>query len=142
MPKIIEDAIELATEAHRDQKDKNGQPYIYHPIRVMLAVQSDYEKMVAIMHDIIEDTNWTLEDIAMEGFPNEVVKAVKAITKKKNQPYDEYLEIVKANPIARTIKIADVRDNASPMRLYMLSPDTVIRLTKKYSMALKYLLEE
>jgi len=138
--KAIEDAIEVATEAHKGQKDKNGQPYIYHPLRVMLAVQSDFERMVAIMHDVVEDTNWTIEDVAAENFSNEVVKAIKAITKKKNQSYEEYLEIVKADPIARTVKIADIRDNASPMRLYLLDPETIIRLTEKYSKALRFLL--
>ena len=140
MAKTIEDAIELATEAHRGQTDKNGEAYIYHPLRVMLAVQTDYEKKVAVMHDIIEDTKWTIEDLAVEGFSNEIIKAVKIMSKKKNQPYMEYLEIVKADPIARSVKVADIRDNSSPIRLFKLDPPTVSRLSLKYAKGLQYLL--
>jgi len=141
MAKTIEDAIELATEAHRGQVDKNGELYIYHPLRVMLAVSTDYEKMAAVMHDIIEDTKWTIEDLAVEGFSNEVVKAIKVITKRKDQSYDDYLKLVKDNPIARIVKIADIRDNSSTNRLFKLEVDDITRLANKYAKGLKFLLE-
>lgn len=140
MPKTIEDAINIATEAHRGQKDKNGEPYIYHPIRVMLAVQTEYEKMVGVMHDIIEDTKLEIEDLADEGFSNEVIKAVKVMTKSKEQLYRDYLIAVKSNPIARAVKIADIRDNTNPVRLFKLAPETVSRMSLKYSQGLQFLL--
>ena len=140
--KTLDDAIRLAVKAHEGQKDKNHQPYILHPLRVMLAVSTDYEKMVAVLHDVVEDTQITMTHLIDAGYPKEVVDAVYIMTKSSPLRYDDYIEGVKQNPIARTVKIADIRDNASPMRLYMLDPDTIDRLTKKYSKALKFLLEE
>jgi len=140
--KTLEDAIMIAAEAHKGQKDKNGQPYILHPLRVMLAMNSDYEKIVAVMHDVVEDTDWTIEDIANEDFPNEIVKGVKAMTKKKGQSYDDYLKIVKQNAIARSVKLADIDDNGSPKRLFMLTPEDAQRLTAKYAKAKQFLLIE
>ena len=141
--KTVEDAIELATEAHRYQLDKNGEHYIYHPLRVMLSVVGgDYVRMCAILHDVVEDTDWTMECISEEGFPNDVVKAVKAITHKKGQPYQEYLDVVKANDIARAVKIADIKDNMDPDRMVKLDWDTITRLITKYAMALKFLTDD
>jgi (p)ppGpp synthase/HD superfamily hydrolase len=134
----IEVAIVLATEAHAGQTDKVNEPYILHPIRVMLAVSSERAKIVAMLHDVIEDSHYTAEDLRKQ-FDDEIVDAVVAISKVKGESYEEYLHRVKANSLAREVKIADVRDNASPIRLYKLEPETVKRLTTKYMKALKFL---
>lgn len=135
---LIERAILKATRYHVAQRDKVGEPYILHPIRVMLTVSSLPERCVAVLHDVLEDTSCTEQELR-ENFTNEIVNAVVAITKVEGETYQEYLKKVKANPIARTVKIADVRDNASPIRLYKLDPKTVQRLTLKYLKAIKYL---
>ena len=143
MPKKnLDDAIQLAVQEHSGQKDKNLQPYILHPLRVMLAVSNDYEKMVAIMHDLVEDTTVSIAFLITQEYPTEVVDAIDAMSKRSEETYMQYLVRVKANPIARTVKISDIRDNGSPMRLYMLAPNTIEYLSKKYAKAMKYLLEE
>lgn len=134
----IELAIGIATIAHGDQKDKCGEPYIFHPLRVMMTVQGSLYRQVAVLHDVIEDTETTLEDLEVHFSPD-VTDALKAITHASHEPYIDYLNRVMANPIAKVVKIADIKDNASPSRLYKLDPPTIERLTKKYSMALKYL---
>lgn len=134
----IEAAICLATEAHAGAVDKVGEPYILHPIRVMLLVSSERVKIVAMLHDVIEDSHYTAEDLRKQ-FDDEIVDAVVALSKVKGESYEEYLHRVKANPMAREVKIADIRDNASPIRLYRLEPETVKRLTAKYMKALKFL---
>jgi len=139
--KTLEDAIILATEAHRGQLDKNHSPYILHPLRVMLAMSSDLHKMIAVLHDAVEDGGITLQDLAGQGYPNEVVKGVKSLTKKENQSYDDYLAGVMENPNAIPPKIQDVKDNFSLMRLIHLDAETVQRLTKKYTKALQVLLK-
>ena len=135
---LLERAIIKATKYHVAQRDKVGEPYILHPIRVMLAVSTLPEKCVAVLHDVIEDTSCTEQELR-ENFTGEITDAVVAISKVKGETYKEYLKRVKENPIARTVKIADVRDNASPVRLYKLDPETVQRLTKKYLTAIQYL---
>lgn len=139
--KTLEDAIILAVEAHRGQLDKGHNPYILHPLRVMLAQSSDVQMMIAVLHDAVEDGGITLQDLAGQGYPNEVVKGVKAITRNENQSYEEYLEVIMENDIVIPVKIADVKDNFSPARLMHLDPDTVQRLTKKYTKALQILLK-
>jgi (p)ppGpp synthase/HD superfamily hydrolase len=136
---LIDKAIAFAAIAHENQIDKVGEPYILHPIRVMLCVTSEKAKIVAILHDVLEDTLQTAADFVSAGFDGEILGAVQAITKVKGEAYDEYLKRVKANPLAREVKIADIRDNASPIRLYKLAPETIQRLTAKYSKALKFM---
>ena len=137
--RLIEQAIMFATRAHANQTDKVGEPYILHPIRVMLSLTSETAKTVAVLHDVLEDTSETPADFIAAGFGGETLGAVQAITKIKGEKYEHYLKRVIANPIAREVKIADIRDNASPARLYKLDPETIQRLTAKYSKALKFM---
>jgi (p)ppGpp synthase/HD superfamily hydrolase len=136
---MLERAIILASGAHAGQFDKIGQPYILHPLRVMLSVTTDLERVVAVLHDVVEDTSVTLFDVL--DFGNTVADAIDAISKHNGEPYHEYLKRVKSNPLARTVKIADVRDNTSPARLYQLEKDDILRLTKKYAESMKFLQE-
>jgi guanosine-3',5'-bis(diphosphate) 3'-pyrophosphohydrolase len=104
-------AIDLARRAHHDQVDKGGAPYLEHPLRVMAQMHEDTEKMVAVLHDAVEDSALTLEALIRHGFPGDVVDAVDAITKRPGEPYEGYLARVKANPVALRVKIADMTDN-------------------------------
>ena len=135
---MLERAIILATKAHEHQIDKVGEPYILHPLRVMMAVQGMVCRTVAVLHDVIEDSDVTGGRLR-EEFPDEIVNSVVALSKTKGEHLDDYLKRVCADPVARIVKIADVKDNSSPVRLYRLDRDTIVRLTKKYSYALKIL---
>lgn len=136
---MIEQAIVLAAEMHIGQKDKSGEPYIYHPLSVMMKIKGETAKVVAILHDIIEDTDVTLEDLKESGYPEEVVEAIKAITKIPGESYMGYLIRVKANEIALKVKIADIEHNIQLSRLIKLEDKIVERLIKKYVRALIYL---
>ena len=129
----------LATRAHDGQVDKVGQPYIYHPARVAAAVYADgcddEAQAVAWLHDVVEDTPITLDDLRREGFSERVVEAVDAITKRKGEAFADYYERVKANPVALVVKWHDVADNADPARLAKVAPDTRERLQAKYERA-------
>jgi len=110
----LERAIALAASAHSGQRDKAGKPYIFHPIRLMLAVESLEEQLAAILHDVVEDTSVTLGDLRAEGFPDSVIVAVEALTKRSGESRIDAAARAAANPIARRVKLADVRDNNGP----------------------------
>ena len=129
----------FACIAHDGQVDKVGEPYILHPIRVMLSLNTDKERMTAILHDVVEDTNYTIEDVACIGVPFDVLDAVDAMTRRKGQTYEDYLKEVKENSLALTVKLADIRDNQSPIRLLQLDTDKRQYLVAKYKKAVEYL---
>lgn len=135
----LERAIEIATEAHRGQLDKAGCDYIEHPLRVMAAGKSLDEKIVGVLHDVVEDTNWTFEDLAAEGFSAEVIEALRCVTKlSESEPYDKFIARVKRNPLAVAVKLNDLSDNMDIRRLPYLSDKDVKRL-KRYLKAYKQL---
>lgn len=109
----IEEALYLALDAHRGQVDLDGKPNILHPLRVGLRGQNDKEIIAGLLHDVIEDTNYTLQDIEDKGAERDVVEALSLLTHKKNQPYSEYLDriIDSNNPIAIAVKKNDLLDN-------------------------------
>lgn len=113
----LERAIEMAARAHATQRDKAGQPYILHPLRLMFAVTTLHERMTAVLHDIVEDTSITLDDLEREGFPGEVVQAVRALTKNPGESRIEAARRAAADPIARIVKLADVADNMNLARI-------------------------
>ena len=116
----VADALRIATEAHRGQADKAGQPYIGHVVRVMGRVDTDVEKMAAALHDVIEDTDATPESLLGQGVPEDVVDAVVALTKRDGETYTDFVLRVGAHPIARQVKIADLADNSDPRRIAAL----------------------
>lgn len=135
----MERAIEIATEAHRGQLDKAGCDYIEHPLRVMAAGKSLDEKIVGVLHDVVEDTNWTFEGLAAEGFSAEVIEALRCVTKlSESEPYDKFIARVKRNPLAVAVKLNDLSDNMDIRRLPYLSDKDVKRL-KRYLKAYKQL---
>lgn len=116
MTVTLEDAIAIAAIAHKGQLDKGGRPYVLHPLRVMLAVDTPVERMAAVFHDILEDTAVTIDDLRQHGFPQEVLDTVVCLTRREGEVYEQYIERIAHNPIARCVKLADLADNMSPSR--------------------------
>ena len=138
----LQRAIEIATLAHKGQFDKSGKDYIGHPLRVMEMGKTEEEKIVGVLHDVIEDTDWTFEALAEEGFSKDVIDALRCVTKlSENENYDDFIERVKKNPLAVAVKINDLSDNMDIRRLPYLSDKDVKRL-KKYLKAYKKLIGE
>jgi len=136
---MLERAIEISVEAHKGQLDKGGSPYILHPLRVMGNVDGESEKIVAVLHDVVEDSNWTFEALLAEGFSNEVIEALKSVTKNSdNEDYDSFIQRAMQNPIGRKVKIADLRDNLDVTRIAELGDKDLQRINK-YKKALKIL---
>ena len=133
-----EKAYEIAKKAHLGQIDKAGEDYIKHPEKVASFVKTDEEKAVAYLHDVIEDTELTLEDLREYGFSEEVLKAVDVITKKKGQDYQTYLNSVKENKLARVVKLADLRHNSDLTRLTKVTEKDIKR-KEKYQKAIDFL---
>ena len=134
----LDRAIELAKQHHEGQTDKAGKPYIEHPLRVMNQVESEEEKIVAVLHDIVEDTNISLNDLRNEGFSEEVVSAVECLTKQDGENYDSYIERISFNPLAVKIKLADLEDNSDLTRLPEVTDKDLERI-EKYDKALEKL---
>jgi (p)ppGpp synthase/HD superfamily hydrolase len=133
------DAVEIARAAHDGQLDKSGKPYIGHPMRVMSALTDPHERMAAVLHDVIEDTPVTAADLRAVGCPEPVVVAVVALSKTEGESQEDYLARVAANPMAKSVKFADIADNSSPARLASLDEATRQRLIAKYTAARAYL---
>lgn len=138
---LVERAIALAVDAHSGQVDKQGQPYILHVLRVGLAGTTEEEKVVGVLHDIIEDTDWTVEDLLRVGFSSRVVNAVLALTHAQWLTHIEYYKHVKTNSLALRVKKNDIDDNYG--RLSTISDvATRERLRKKYDFAREFLFGE
>jgi len=110
--------------------DRAGQPYILHPLRVMCRMQTPAEKMVAIWHDVVEDTDWTLDALRKRGFPEEIVQAVDCLTKREGEPYQALIDRAKQNPLARRVKLGDLEDNMDVRRNANLTEKDLERLNK------------
>ena len=111
----IEDAIAFAAERHRGQRDKAGEPYILHPLRVALRVRTDRERLAAVLHDVVEDTGVTLDELRERGLDESVVAAIEILTKRDGEDYRTFIERVAQDPIARAVKLADLADNLDPI---------------------------
>jgi hypothetical protein len=137
----IEKALEIAARAHEGQKDKDGQPYILHPLRVMHNVRGLEAQIVAVLHDVVEDTSVTLDDLRAAGFGETVLAGVLCVTHRKDEPYADYVVHCKADPIGRQVKLADLEDNTRLARL-ILRPDRAkgdLARLHKYVLAYKFL---
>ena len=138
----LERAIEIAVEAHKGVRDKGGNPYVLHPLRMMFAVKTEEEKIVAVLHDVIEDAiGWEFERLEKEGFSAVVIDALRSVTKiTEDEDYDAFVERAMSNPIGRQVKIADLRDNLDVTRIGELAERDMKRLNK-YKRALARLNE-
>jgi (p)ppGpp synthase/HD superfamily hydrolase len=106
-----ERAVRIAVDAHCGQIDKQGIPFIYHLLRVMLAVEGSEEKQVAVLHDLLEDTAWTQADLIQAGFSRSVIDAIVLLTRDETEPYSDYVVRLADNALAVTAKLADLNDN-------------------------------
>jgi hypothetical protein len=114
--RTLDDAIALAVRAHRDQRDKRDEPYLLHVFRVMLSQNDETARIVAVLHDSLEDTSVTLADLRGAGFSDEICEAVDCLTRRPKEQYDDMIARVAANPLARLVKLADLGDNMDPTR--------------------------
>lgn len=142
----LERAIEIAVLAHKGQTDKGGNPYILHPLRVMMALDSEREKIVGVLHDVVEDSDWTFGDLEKEGFGPDVLEAIKSVTKNHDEHgtdegYFRFVERARQNPIGRKVKVADLRDNMDLSRLPEVDEKTRQRIDK-YRRSLNVLLDQ
>ncbi|WNG50053.1 GTP pyrophosphokinase [Archangium minus] len=126
----LEDAIALAVEAHQGQRDKAGQTYILHPLRVMFRLETETERMVAVLHDVVEDSPWTLERLRELGYPEEVLGALDCLTKREGETYEAFIERVRPHPLARRVKLADLEDNMDVRRLAAVTSKDAERLAR------------
>jgi (p)ppGpp synthase/HD superfamily hydrolase len=130
MAGTLEDAIALAVNAHRGQQEMNGNPYILHPLRLMLAVSGEDAQIAAVLHDVVEDTPVTLDDLRAAGFADHVVAAVDHLTRREDETYAEFIERIQPHDLARRVKLADLRDNMNILRLPEVGQRDLARLQR------------
>lgn len=129
----LSSAVDLAMEIHKDRYDRSNQPYIGHVIRVMNAGQTLQEKIVGALHDVVEDSDLTIDDLRLKGFDNNIVEAVDAITYYDDvETYYEYIERVIKNPIAVKVKLNDLSDNMDLRRLNEIDDESIVRVRKYF----------
>lgn len=116
MPTLA-DAIALAVRVHQDQVDRAGQPYILHPLRVMLRLTGELEQMVGILHDVVEDSDLTFDDLRQMGYREEVITALDGVTRRDGETYEEFVARSQAHPVSRRVKLADLEDNMDLRRI-------------------------
>lgn len=136
----LERAIALAAQAHQGQLDKVGAPYILHPLRVMLRLETTEERIAAVLHDAVEDTPITLDQLRAEGFSEPVLNAIASVTRHESETYEEFVLRAKADPIGRRVKLADLADNSDLSRLPHITDRDRARL-EKYRRAIAILEE-
>lgn len=134
----LEKAVVIAAIAHDGQLDKGGSAYILHPLRVMMRVSTAEERIVAVLHDVLEDTALSLSDLAREGFNLKVLAALMALTKRPGEPYQDFVVRLGSDPLARIVKLADLADNSDLTRIPEPGPADQQRLTR-YRQASAYL---
>lgn len=127
---IIEKSLEIALNAYSGQKDKAGKTYILHPLRIMHKMETEEEMSVALLHDVIEDSDYTAEDLLSNNIPTEVVNAVQCLTKIKGETYEEFIERVLINNLASKIKTVDIEDNINILRLNSVENKDLERIAK------------
>ena len=131
-------ALKLCFEAHKDQVDKSGMPYVFHPFHLAEQMADETTTVVALLHDVIEDTDHTFSDLEEMGFGGEIISALRLLTHSPEVDYMEYVAKIKENPVAKEVKLADLRHNSDLSRLDNISAEALLR-RKKYIAAIKLL---
>ncbi len=134
-------AIAIAAIAHAQQRDKAGAPYILHPLRLMLRGQTLEAQIVAVLHDVVEDSDWTVERLAAAGFSARVVAAIAALTRNPAETYEQFIDRVLLNPLATQVKLYDLEDNMNVLRLSQLTEKDWTRL-QRYHQARQRILQQ
>lgn len=140
----LEKAIELAARAHAGQRDKSGSAYVLHPLRMMMRQQSEDAMIVAVLHDTVEDTDLTMDDLRKAGFSEHVLEAVRLVTRDEKDSYADFVAKCAAHPLARAVKLADLEDN-SRLDRNLLRPGSLKRDLKRiarYKLSYKFLTGE
>ena len=137
LTELLEKAIRIATKYHKGQLEENGMPYIMHPIRVMLKGNSIAEQIVGILHDVIEDTAYSIEELEADGFPSYIIEAIVCVSKRKGEDYDDFIVRISKNELATKIKLNDLLDNMDSVRMVNFSA----RRLEKYHKAYRFLYE-
>lgn len=139
--KLLDKAALICVTKHAGQRDKAGSAYFQHPVRVAMRCRTDEEKIVALLHDTIEDTDVTPEYLLAEGFPQTIVDGILSVTKRDGESYEDFVARAKQNPLGRVVKLHDLEDNLDIFRLTVLDADMAARYNK-YLAAHRFLLEE
>lgn len=140
LTELVGKAARIAAQAHETQTDKAGEAYILHPMRIMLRCRTDAERIVALLHDAVEDSPMTLERLADEGFPPEILAGIEGMTRREGESYDAFVDRAARNPLSASIKRLDLEDNMNMLRLGELTEKDLARL-QKYHVAYRRLLE-
>ncbi len=135
---LTKKALKLCFEAHKNQVDKTNMPYVFHPFHLAEQMTDEYSTVCALLHDVVEDTDYTFEDLQNMDFPNEVIEALKLLTHLEDVPYMDYVRDLKDNPIAKSVKIADLTHNSDTTRLDEVD-EWAIKREEKYKKALDFL---
>lgn len=135
---LTKQALKLCFEAHRDQIDKSGMPYVFHPFHLAEQMDTEESTIVALLHDTVEDTDYTLQDLKALGFPSNVIDALALMTHDPKVPYMEYVKGISASPLATKVKLADLRHNSDLSRLDSVDEKALSRV-KKYAAAIELL---
>ena len=135
----LERAIEIAARTHAGQVDKGGAPYILHPLRVMLRVAPGAQQIVAVLHDVVEDSDVTFEDLEREGFSAEVINGLRAVTKVEGESYEDFVARAALDPVGKKVKLADLMENSDLSRIAEPSQKDLERV-EKYGRAIRYLM--
>jgi len=133
------EAVSLAAKKHARQTDKAGEPYLGHLLRVADRLDDETARIVAVLHDILEDTDTTEDELRACGVDDEIIDAVRVLTHRKHVSNDDYLQAIAKHPLARRVKLADLADNSDPVRLARLPEETRTRLESKYRYAIEQL---
>lgn len=135
---LTKKALKLCFEAHKEQVDKSGMPYVFHPFHLAEQMKDEATTVVALLHDVVEDTATTFEDLEKQGFSDEIINALKLLTHEKNVLYMDYIGEIKKNKIATKVKLADLRHNSDLTRLSVVD-EKALKRKEKYEKAIKLL---
>lgn len=137
---VTKKAMKLCFQAHKDQTDKSGIPYIFHPIHLAEQMKDEDTTVVALLHDVVEDTDYTLEDLREMGFNERVIAAIALMTHAEGVHYMDYVAKIKDNPIAKAVKLADLAHNSDITRMDVVDEKAIARV-EKYAKAIRFLNE-
>ena len=137
---MTEKALKLCFEAHKDQLDKSGMPYVFHPFHLAEQMKTEDETIVALLHDVVEDTDTTIEDLISMSFNENVIEAISLLTHDADVDYFDYVRAIKGNEIDRAVKLADLRHNSDLSRLRIVD-EWALKRNEKYLKAIKILTE-
>ena len=135
---LTKKALKLCFQTHKEQVDKTGMPYVFHPFHLAEQMTDEISTVCALLHDVVEDSDCTFEDLDRMGFPKEVISVLRLLTHEKSVPYMEYVQTLSSNPTARAVKMADLRHNSDLTRLDEVDEKALER-AKKYKTALEFL---